>query len=57
MKQTGMEQRMEWEQRLADLWASIDRLGEQAFLSKMELLVAELPADSAVAAFEKHGIM
>src|SRR5436309_11718395 len=50
-----MEQRMEWEQRLADLWASLDELSEQAFLSKMELLVAELPADSAVAAFERAG--
>ena len=46
---------MEWEQRLADLWASLDELSEQAFLSKMELLVAELPADSAVAAFERAG--
>ncbi|TMH65869.1 MAG: tetratricopeptide repeat protein [Betaproteobacteria bacterium] len=50
-----MEQRMEWEQRLADLWASIDQLSEQAFLSKMEFLVAELPPDSAVAAFERAG--
>jgi len=43
MKRTSMEQRMEWEQRLADLWASIDQLSEQAYLSKMEFLVAELP--------------
>ena len=50
-----MNQRTEWEQRLADLWASLDELSEQAFLSKMELLVAELPADSAVAAFERAG--
>jgi Tetratrico peptide repeat len=50
-----MNQRTEWEQRLADLWASIDELGEEAFLKKMELLVAELPADSAVAAFERAG--
>src|SRR5437899_6411971 len=55
MKRTSSEQRVEWEQRLADLWASIDQLSEQAFLSKMELLVAELPADSAVAAFERAG--
>ena len=46
---------MDWERRLSDLWASFDELGEQAFLDKMELLVAELPADSAVAAFERAG--
>ena len=50
-----MDQRTEWEQRLADLWASIDDLGQEAFLKKMEILVAELPADSAVAAFERAG--
>ena len=50
-----MDQRTEWEQRLAGLWASIDDLGEEAFLKKMEILVAELPADSAVAAFERAG--
>jgi hypothetical protein len=46
---------MEWEQRLADLWASIDDLSEEAFLTRMEQLVAELPADSAVALFERAG--
>jgi tetratricopeptide (TPR) repeat protein len=46
---------VEWEQRLADLWASIDDHSEQQFLSRMELLVAELPADSAIAAFERAG--
>src|SRR5829696_4882382 len=44
---------MKWEQRLADLWALIDTLSEAAFLSRMEQLVAELPADSAVALFEQ----
>jgi hypothetical protein len=44
---------MEWEQRLSALWASIDDLGEEAFLARMEQLVAELPADSAVASFER----
>jgi hypothetical protein len=44
---------MEWEQRLADLWASIDDLSEAAFLAQMEQLAAELPADSAVALFER----
>jgi len=50
-----MDQRTEWEQRLADLWASIDDLGEGAFLKKVEILVAGLPADSAAAAFERAG--
>ncbi len=46
---------MDWEQRLAELWASIDDLSEEEFLGKMELLVGELPANSAVAAFERGG--
>jgi hypothetical protein len=46
---------VDWEQRLADLWASIDDHSEQEFLSRMEDLVAELPADSAVAVFERAG--
>ena len=44
---------MAWEARLARLWASLDELGESAFVERMEQLVAELPADSAVAAFER----
>ncbi len=43
----------EWERRLADLWASIDDLGEDEFLARLEELAAEQPADSAVAAFER----
>jgi len=46
---------LDMKQHLSDLWASFDELDEQAFLDKMELLVAELPADSAVAAFERAG--
>ena len=46
---------VDWEHRLADLWTSIDDLSEQAFLTRMDVLVAELPADSAVAAFERAG--
>lgn len=42
-----------WEQRVADLWASLDELSEQTFLARMEGLIAELPADSPVAAFEQ----
>jgi Flp pilus assembly protein TadD len=46
---------MEWEKRLSDLWASIDDHSEQVFLHKMEQLCAELPADNAVAIFERAG--
>ena len=48
---------MDWEQRLADLWASLDDYSEQAFLHEMNLLVGELPANSAVAAFERAGAL
>ncbi len=44
---------MEWEQRVSDLWATIDDHSEDEFLTRMEQLVAELPADSAVALFER----
>ena len=43
----------DWEQRVADLWASIDDHGEEQFVARMEELAAELPRDSAVAAFER----
>jgi hypothetical protein len=46
---------MEWEQRLANLWASFDDHSESEFLSRMEELVAELPPDSAVGIFERAG--
>lgn len=46
---------MEWEQRLATLWASIDDQSGKDFLAKMEQLVAELPADNAVGMFERAG--
>jgi hypothetical protein len=45
----------QWEERLAGLWASIDDHGEEAFLGKMEFLVAELPTDNAVGVFERAG--
>jgi tetratricopeptide (TPR) repeat protein len=44
---------VEWEQRVADLWASFDDHSEDEFLARMEALVAELPADSARGAFER----
>jgi hypothetical protein len=42
----------EWELRLADLWASLDDHDEEEFLGRMDALVAELPADSAVGLYE-----
>ena len=38
---------------MVDLWASIDRHGPDEFVARMEELAAELPPDSAVAAFER----
>ena len=46
---------MEWEQRLSDLWASIDDHSEKEFLTRMEQLVAELPEDSGIGVFERAG--
>jgi tetratricopeptide (TPR) repeat protein len=43
----------EWEQRVADLWASIDDRSEDEFLARMDELVAELSADSPRGAFER----
>lgn len=43
----------EWEQRSADLWASIDSYSEQDFLARIEELAAELPAEHPVALFER----
>jgi Tetratrico peptide repeat len=43
----------EWEQRLAELWASFDEHGEDEFVGRMEALVAELPAESAVGMYER----
>jgi hypothetical protein len=44
---------MDWEQRLAALWATIDEQNEEAFLSQMAALVGELPADDPVGIFER----
>lgn len=46
---------MDWEQRLSDLWTSIDDHSEQQFLTKMEQLVGELPPDNAAGVFERAG--
>ena len=42
-----------WEERIAELWASIDDHSEDEFLARMEELAGELAADSGVAAFER----
>ena len=44
---------VEWERRVADLWASLDEHADDEFVQRMEALASELPADSAVAAFER----
>ena len=43
----------DWEQRVADLWASVDEHCPDEFVARMEELATELPADSSVAAFER----
>jgi tetratricopeptide repeat protein len=43
----------DWEQRLADLWASVDDYGEAEFVQRMESLISELPAGSAIASYER----
>ena len=42
-----------WEDRLASLWSAIDRYEPNAFVAQIESLVAELPAGSAIAYFER----
>jgi Tetratrico peptide repeat len=44
---------VEWEQRVSELWDSLDEHGEDEFLARMEELIAELPENSARAAFER----
>jgi Flp pilus assembly protein TadD len=46
---------MEWEQRLSDLWACMQDYGEEEFVTRMEELVAELPANNAIGIFERAG--
>jgi tetratricopeptide (TPR) repeat protein len=43
----------EWEERVAEAWASLDRLGEQEFLELIEEVAAEAPTGSAAADFER----
>lgn len=43
----------EWEERLADLWAALDELDEEAFLARIDALAAERGDDDAIALFER----
>ena len=42
-----------WEARLASLWRAADDYSEADFVGAMEALVIELPAGSAIAAYER----
>jgi hypothetical protein len=44
---------MDWEQRVGALWQTLDDVDGATFLARMEHLVGELPAGSAVGAFER----
>ena len=48
-----MSESADWDQRVTDLWASMDEHREEDFLAQMESLIAELPADSPIATFER----
>jgi tetratricopeptide (TPR) repeat protein len=43
----------EWEERVAEAWGSLDRVGEQEFLELIEAVAAEAPPGSAAAVFER----
>lgn len=43
----------DWERRIAEAWAEIDQHGEAEFRELIDRLAGELPADSAIGAFER----
>jgi hypothetical protein len=45
--------RSEWERRCAELWSSIDGLSDDELLAGVDELVAELPPESGIRAFER----
>ncbi len=45
----------DWQQRSAALWSSFDTCEPEVFVERMQQLVAELPASSAVGSFELAG--
>ncbi|HET9141064.1 tetratricopeptide repeat protein [Actinophytocola sp.] len=44
---------MDWEQRIAQAWASIDEYEPERFRELIDTLVAELPPDSGIGPFER----
>lgn len=44
-----------WEQRLAEAWASMDQHGEEDFVALMDKLAAELPAGDPIGLYERGG--
>src|SRR5690242_12179480 len=42
-----------WDSRIAKLWSDIDSYAEDDFVSRVDALVAELPAGSAIGLFER----
>jgi predicted acetyltransferase len=42
-----------WEQRLDDLWATIDSLTPDTFIARLDAVLAELPPGHAIALFER----
>ncbi|BCW88562.1 hypothetical protein sos41_17030 [Alphaproteobacteria bacterium SO-S41] len=44
---------MDWEERLAAHWTSLDSLSAEVFLEGIEQLAAELPSPNAIAMFER----
>ena len=48
-----MTTEQEWEQRLAELWATLDERREQEFVAAIDELTAELPDDDGTGPFER----
>jgi len=46
---------VQWQERLAHLWATMDNFDPDDFLIKMKALIAELPSGSAIGMFELAG--
>jgi len=44
---------MDWEERVAELWASIDAYDAEQFVAAMNALASERPEDDPVASFER----
>ncbi|HEY8677765.1 MAG TPA: tetratricopeptide repeat protein [Candidatus Dormibacteraeota bacterium] len=43
----------DWEKRIAELWAKMDRDDEDQFVARVEALAAELPSGNAIGLFER----